>query len=285
MAAFRGASGRRGLGNQAHAKRCNRSFSENAFFSFSGSARNESAASDPGMAPAITLMKISAVVCFSALAYIYFPESIDDAYITLRYARNLIEGHGLVFDVGQRVEAFSNFTWLCILEVAGWIGLSMPMAMKVLSFLAGLGTLYITACLGRRIFGQGVAGVLPALLLAVSSFFALWSVDGLETVFYTMLLTILLLLLCTGTRSAMAVGLVAGVVAISRPEALLFSGIGVLVVLKMRGWREAVKAAAIVMIFAGGYELFRLIYYHAPVSNAAYLKLKPGWNSVLSGFR
>ena len=143
---------------------------------------------------------IAGAVCFSVLAYIYFPESIDDAYITLRYARNLFEGHGLVFNVGERVEGFSNFTWLSLLAAVGWSGLSMPMAMKILSFVSGLVTLFLTARLGQRFFGQGMAGVLPALLLASSSFFALWSVDGLETVFYTMLLTILLVLLCT--RSA-----------------------------------------------------------------------------------
>jgi hypothetical protein len=29
---------------------------------------------------------------------------VDDAYISLRYARNLIDAHGLVFNPGERVE-------------------------------------------------------------------------------------------------------------------------------------------------------------------------------------
>ena len=46
----------------------------------------EPAASAPSRALITNPLIISGFVCFSVLAYIYFPESIDDAYITLRYA-------------------------------------------------------------------------------------------------------------------------------------------------------------------------------------------------------
>ena len=36
----------------------------------------------------------------------------DDAFISFRYVRNLLEGHGLVFNPGERVEGYSNF-WSC----------------------------------------------------------------------------------------------------------------------------------------------------------------------------
>ena len=35
----------------------------------------------------------------------------DDAFISFRYAANLVEGNGLVFNAGERVEACSNFAW------------------------------------------------------------------------------------------------------------------------------------------------------------------------------
>ncbi len=40
----------------------------------------------------------------------------DDAFISFRYVQNLLEGHGLVFNVGERVEGYSNFLW--VLELA-----------------------------------------------------------------------------------------------------------------------------------------------------------------------
>ena len=36
----------------------------------------------------------------------------DDAYISFRYAANLVDGHGLVFNPGfERVEGYTNFLW------------------------------------------------------------------------------------------------------------------------------------------------------------------------------
>ena len=40
----------------------------------------------------------------------------DEAFISFRYARNLVEGHGLVFNPGERVEGYANFPW--VLELA-----------------------------------------------------------------------------------------------------------------------------------------------------------------------
>src|SRR5882762_66691 len=35
----------------------------------------------------------------------------DDAFISFRYADNLVHGLGLVFNAGERVEGYSNFLW------------------------------------------------------------------------------------------------------------------------------------------------------------------------------
>ena len=43
-------------------------------------------------------------LCFAA----WVSWTCDDAFISFRYARNLVEGHGLVFNVGERVEGYSR---------------------------------------------------------------------------------------------------------------------------------------------------------------------------------
>ncbi|HEU4929482.1 MAG TPA: hypothetical protein VFU38_06595, partial [Candidatus Krumholzibacteria bacterium] len=43
----------------------------------------------------------------------------DDAFISFRYAENLVSGNGLVFNIGERVEGMSNFLWTL------WIGAGM----------------------------------------------------------------------------------------------------------------------------------------------------------------
>jgi hypothetical protein len=39
----------------------------------------------------------------------------DDAYISFRYARNLAEHGQLVFNLGERVEGYTNFLWTVLL--------------------------------------------------------------------------------------------------------------------------------------------------------------------------
>ena len=35
----------------------------------------------------------------------------DDAMIAMRYARNMAEGHGLVWNNGEYIEGYTNFLW------------------------------------------------------------------------------------------------------------------------------------------------------------------------------
>ena len=66
----------------------------------------------------------------------------DDAFISFRYVRNLVEGHGLVFNPGEYVEGYTNFLW--VLELAAiWSLLGIPpeQAAPVLSVICTVGTL------------------------------------------------------------------------------------------------------------------------------------------------
>jgi len=58
----------------------------------------------------------------------------DDAFISFRYARNLVAGHGLVWNVGERVEGFTNPLWT--FAIAG--GLRAGLDPIVLSQMLGL---------------------------------------------------------------------------------------------------------------------------------------------------
>src|SRR5438034_7059979 len=64
----------------------------------------------------------------------------DDAFISFRYARNLRQGHGLVFDPGlDRVEGYTNFLWVVLLAGCDALGLAPETAANLLSLAATLG--------------------------------------------------------------------------------------------------------------------------------------------------
>jgi tetratricopeptide (TPR) repeat protein len=114
----------------------------------------------------------------------------DDAYISLRYARNLVDGHGLVFNPGERVEGYSNFTWTLLLALFLKLGAPAVEASRWLGILFGTLAVVTAAKLARALEGRwGAASVGTALLVAATPAFAMWSTGGLETALYSFLVT------------------------------------------------------------------------------------------------
>src|SRR5437870_1391519 len=53
----------------------------------------------------------------------YWP-LVDDAMISMRYARNLADGHGLVWNAGgDHVEGYTNFGWTLLMGLFHAVGL------------------------------------------------------------------------------------------------------------------------------------------------------------------
>ena len=64
------------------------------------------------------LLLLIALSC-SPVSIVAFIMSDEDLFITLRYARNFLDGHGLVFNrliPEERVEGYSNLLWLLMIS-------------------------------------------------------------------------------------------------------------------------------------------------------------------------
>jgi arabinofuranosyltransferase len=139
------------------------------------------------------------LLLFCIHALYYFGWSLDDPYISYRYAENLANGHGLVFNPGEYVEGYSNFLFTVLLAVLCKAGLNIVDFSRLIGFLSGLATIILVYRFLQRFrteYGSGGEGApgshgllshLALYLLALSGPFALWAVSGLETGFYTFL--------------------------------------------------------------------------------------------------
>jgi len=105
---------------------------------------------------------------------------VDDAYISFRYAENLAAGHGLVYNVGERVEGYTNFLWTVLLAVLARFGASVPTASKVLGALLSAGSLWPLFLLARRLRPLGSFPTLATWLCASSFVYTGYAVFGLE---------------------------------------------------------------------------------------------------------
>jgi arabinofuranosyltransferase len=227
------------------------------------------------------------VVLVGAWSYRWVQE---DAFINFRIINNLLAGHGPVFNVGERVEAYSDPLWLFL--VAGMHEVLPFISIEWLSVYLGLaGTAIGVLLAGRaiqRLAGGRDGGVtLPIGLLIFSVVAGVWefATSGLEMgmVFWWIGLGFWLLVRTEERReSAIWCAFVLGLGTLIRPELLLMSivELGALaVVVAAAGWKGpstvtrrylAPVAAAIAAPVL--YELWRMAYFALLVSNTALAK-------------
>ncbi|HLD64480.1 MAG TPA: hypothetical protein VJA19_00420 [Pseudomonas sp.] len=152
-------------------------------------------------------------------------EQMDDAFISYRYAQNLLDGQGLVFNPGERVEGYTNLSWTLL--VAGGMALGLPasLAGHWLGLLAGLWLLWASYRYAAFLLTPAtrwLAGLAPGVLLASNSF-AGWSGAGLETSLFAA--TAVSALHAYG-RGRMGMVLLWTVLAsLTRPEGVLLAGL------------------------------------------------------------
>lgn len=206
---------------------------------------------------AILLLLIIAI--YGVLAMQFSGWLVDDAGISFAYARNLGHGLGLIVQPGAPPgEGFSNPSWVFLLSLFPRLGVDLLSVVKSISLAfsaLGIGVLFISTEKMR----------IPVLLsgaalgwLVCQPGFVIWSTGGLENPLYALLLA-LLFWLSLGeqtARRAAAAGFVAGLVAITRPEGILYGGIYLLFHFR----RFKAYLPGLVLIF-GGYLIFRWTYF------------------------
>ncbi|WP_146155974.1 ArnT family glycosyltransferase [Enhygromyxa salina] len=155
----------------------------------------------------------------------------DDAYISYRYARNLAEGHGLVFNIGERVEGYTNFAWTLILAIGYRLGLDPDLLSKVLGGAAAVGAILVCYLLSRRILPESTLPPIAPWLLATSPVLMGHSVFGLESGFFSALMILGVWMTFREEKRDASVpwsGLVFALGGLTRPEAPMFIGLTML---------------------------------------------------------
>jgi len=201
---------------------------------------------------------------------------VDDSFISYRYARNLVDGLGLVYNAGERVEGMTNLLWTLLVAAGLELGFDAKAVGHALGLASGAGVLWLTylyARTGRKRRGGWVAGIAPWLVLSFVSF-AYWATSGMETPLFTALVTATLAAHARG-RLAWA-ALAAFLASATRPDGVLVAGVvfglHVLGSWRVERWR-ALLWPAVYSLLMIGLTLFRLAYYGSPVPNTFYAKV------------
>lgn len=217
------------------------------------------------------LWPVPALALFGFLSW-HFWFTQDDAFITFRYVGNLLNGHGLVYNIGERVEGYTNFGWAILLALIGRTGLDFLLASKLIGMLCGAGTILVTGMLARRL-SSNENWLLPAfasLLAAANGSLSYWSQAGLETGAFTLCLTLSAYLYIVRSRM---LGWILLLAALLRPEGGLLVAFFLVAAIFDRDRRQlALGSALLAIFFYLPVEIFRLTYYGSILPNPFYAK-------------
>jgi len=182
------------------------------------------------------------------------PNTVDDAYITFRYARNLATGGGFVYNPGEHVLGTTTPAYTLLLAAASWLsGLyNYPWLALVVNALINCLTFAVIVRLTTRLTGRPWLGLGAALLFTIEGRGLDFSTGGMEAGFNQLaILSTFLLLIEKRTRWAAAT---LGLAVLIRPDGLNLAAafFGVLGLEKLRRprqwpWAEGVIFAAVIL--------------------------------------
>ena len=212
----------------------------------------------------------------------------DDSYISFRYMRRFMDGKGLTFNDGERVEGFSHPLWIFL--VAGCSKLSGFAVSNVARMIGLTVALLSVACLfvSRRalVFGNQIGAATIVLLLVFPGFHA-YATSGLETPLFMFLVTLGTVASIAKPEPSALASLSFGCAAITRPEGILcglawfaiqlFSGRDLTRARLLRACRQF----AILLTPALAYQVFRVMYFEAWLPNTFLAKLPGTFGSFL----
>ncbi len=222
------------------------------------------------------------------LLVMHYDFTQDDAYITFRFAANYLDGHGLVYNIGERVEGYTNFLWTIFMILGGRLGLDFTSLSKVLGTAFGLGTIFVLFFVGQFVFAghsptrRGILSGLSCLILGLVYSYAYWTVAGLETAAFGFVVISSIYFYLR--RSFITIpGLV--LATLIRPEGgLVFFFIVLYEIISHRSLtRYAIIIFATYVIFLLPHAAFKLAYYGSLFPNPFYAKTSFNLQQVIQG--
>jgi hypothetical protein len=224
------------------------------------------------------LILLLAVIGVALLAHVLpAPRTIDDAFITFRYSRNIVEGEGFVYNPGARTLGTTTPLYTLLMAAISAVtgGQDFPWYALTVNAAAAAATAGLLFLLLRRVTGSVWLGVVIGVLWGISPTSVTFAVGGMETPVTILWLTAATYCFVTGRPVWM--GVFIGLGFLTRIDSALWIGPLLLYqlaeswlanrdqpLLKRIPWRTWLVAVVVVTPWL----LFALLYFGSPVPNS-----------------
>lgn len=200
----------------------------------------------------------------------------DDAYISLRTVENFVRGHGLVWNAGERVQAFTNPLWVLVLSAFCFFTDEYYLTTIVVSAVLSIAAVWFLLRLSPSTWTSKAAALLG---LGLSVAFVSYTTSGLENPLTFFLMSLFLLAFwkqSSPEKRLLLMGVFGSLSMVNRLDNVFLFGIPMLCAfLKEPRWRaRRLLLAGSTPIVA--WTAFALIYYGSILPNSAIAKLYTG---------
>ncbi|WP_037315400.1 hypothetical protein [Amycolatopsis orientalis] len=238
---------------------------------------------------------------FSLVHQLVFSTIAEDAYITFRYAQNIADGNGPVFNTGERIEGYANFLWMIAIALPkAAFGADIETSAIVLGVLATLGAVLVAYVTVNRVVARAAGeprpayGVAAAVLVAGAGGLAAYGGSGTETPLFVLLMFGVFASLAA--RRPVFAGVLVAFAMMTRPSGTLLAVLvgGWLVIGALRGrytWWSPAGWLLGALVFVAPWTAWRVTYYNHVLPTSVLIpfdidvraRIDLGWR-YLSGF-
>lgn len=217
----------------------------------------------------------------------------DDAMISMRYARHLAQGLGLVWNPGgERVEGYTNLLWTLYMALVHL--LPIPVAQTSLIILLtnialAVATIPVIIRFVRALGGSPLVVAATVLGFVLNKNVMAWTTAGFETALLTLLFLLGIYRIIAEAQQCtprLLTFMIIALLSLVRSDAVILSVLlYALAVWLHRNRTLIIGYAALSLALPIAHTLYRATYYGDVLPNTAYLKVF-GWEGALqAGFR
>jgi hypothetical protein len=240
----------------------------------------------------------------SLLHQLLFATVTEDALVSFRYAVNIADGNGPVFNPGERVEGYTNFLWLVLIALPrAAFGADVQTTAVVFGIFSALGCVLLSYFLVNRVVvaatpadaePRPAIGIAAAVLTAAAGGLAVYGPSGSEVPLFVLL--VLAVCFSLAARRPVVAGVLVAFAVMTSPNGLVVGVLGGLwlagaAVKKQHSWWAPAGYTLGALVFLVPRLAWRLTFYqhYVPAPLAARLggsfgaQVAGGW-PYLSGF-
>ena len=210
----------------------------------------------------------------------------EDAFISFRSIDNLLAGHGPVWNVGERVQAYTHPLWYGLLTLGKAAGADLFYFAVFLSYGISLATLAFILALAHKFRPNKYLLFALLLLFSLSRALIDYSSSGLENPLLHLLL-LAYLWLWFGDRPLeqkyfLSV-LLFGLIYLTRPDGIIMvlPATAYLFIQRLQARGTWLKSSLLALSPVILWEIFSIIYYGSPVPNTALAKVNIDYPQII----